>query len=76
METVWEMAGGGSAGTDCIEEHEVTLAKSLSLIRGLIEPTRILADINEEEKRGPGEGEHRGGGVEEEEEDDVDTMGE
>ena len=69
MGAAWEVAWEVGAWAGCVEECEVTPAKSLSPTRRLIKPSYKWADINEEEEeeeeRGPEEEEHRGGGVEE-----------
>ena len=64
-----EVVDGGEAGTGCVEGLEVTPAKSLLPTRGLIKPTRMWADMNEEQE----EEEERGLG---EEEEGVNIMGE
>ena len=50
----WEVADGGGVGTDCVDGHKVTAAKSLPPIRGSVEPTGKWVDMNEEEEKGGG----------------------
>ena len=48
MGAAWEVAWEVGAWAGCVEECEVTPAKSLSPTRRLIEPSYMWADINEE----------------------------